>query len=286
MSSTGKLAAFAELTKPRITVLLVLVAAASFVLASTGFPDWLRLAQLVIGIWMLAAGLFALNQYLERDLDTRMRRTRDRPLPSGRLRPSAALWFGVTFSALAIGGLSLRLGWLTGVFSLFTLANYLFVYTPLKLRTFHHTTVGAFSGATPPLLGWVAASGRLELNAWVLFAILFLWQFPHFLAIGMLYAEDYRSAGVRVLPALDLPKARRLLRGSQVALVGTSLLPAATGLVRLPYLAAAALLGIAYLLFGLRADGGPKSARRLLTASVLYLPLLFGLLLFWRTAGG
>jgi protoheme IX farnesyltransferase len=278
------LRAYLELTKPRITALLLLIAAVSFLLARPGAPDWRGLLALIGGLWLLAAGLFALNHYLERDLDARMPRTRDRPLPSGRLPPSRALGFGLALSVLALAVVTLRFGWLTGALASFTLASYLFVYTPLKLRTPYHAALGAISGATPPLLGWAAAAGGLTLDAGLLAAMLFFWQFAHFLAIGARFAEEYRAAGVRILPAERAGHTRILLVGSQALLVLASGAAVPAGLARPVFLAAAAPLGGLYLAVGAWAArrGLPRDYRRLSTASVVYLPALFLLLLALR----
>jgi protoheme IX farnesyltransferase len=278
-----RLKAYGELTKPRISLLLLLVALASYRLGAGEAADGWRLLWLAAGIWLLAAGLFALNQYMERGVDARMRRTRRRPLPSGRLAPVQALGFGLAMVLLSLLALGFRFGWLAVALALFTLVSYLFVYTPLKPRTPHHTTLGALSGAMPTLLGWAAATGGLSLDAWVLFAILFFWQFPHFLAIETMFQEDYRQAGIRVLPVVD-PQGRRtgrLILAAQLLLSGVSAAPALTGLVHPLYLAAAALLDGAFLFFGIRLlrRRTREQARRLLLASVAYLPLLFGFLL-------
>ncbi len=276
------LKAYGELTKPRISLLLVVVALCSYLLGSGGEADGRRLAELAAGTWLLAAGLFALNQLLERELDARMRRTRHRPLPSGRLAPVQALRFGLgaVLSSLLLFGC--RFGWLPAALALFTLVSYLFVYIPLKPLTPHHTTLGALSGAMPTFLGWSAATGGLSLDAWALFAILFFWQFPHFLAIGVLHREDYRQAGIRVVPVVDPDGTRtaRLILAALLLLTAASAAPALTGLVHPLYLLPAAALDGAFLFFGVRLlrRRTRGRARRLLLASVVYLPLLFGFL--------
>ncbi|MGA2641584.1 MAG: heme o synthase, partial [Spirochaetia bacterium] len=190
-----------QLIKPRITLLILIVAMGSFYLADRGgSPDWKRFAIMSIATGLLASGIFALNAYLERETDLLMRRTASRPLPGKRLLPRQALAFGVIVTACGLFLLSARLGWIAGVVGLFTFVSYVLVYTPLKRRTALHTAVGALSGATPPLIGWAAARGSLEPGAWILSGILFLWQFPHFLAIESMYRDDYERAGIRVLP--------------------------------------------------------------------------------------
>lgn len=291
--------AFLELTKPRLSLLILLVGLAGFALGSRlNQPSWqLRerpagqflMLWTAFGIWLLAGGIFALNQYLERDLDAKMRRTAGRPLPSGRLTPRQALWFGLALSALAM----LELTWLVnptaGGLALVTWGSYLFAYTPLKTKSPLCTVVGAFPGAMPPLLGWAAARGQLSIEAWLLFAILFLWQFPHFLAIGWLYREDYMRAGVRMLPVIepDGCQTGRQIVVCLAALLPVSLLPAPIGMSGAIYLAGAAALSLAFLYLGIRLvrQKSKWHARQLLLGSVLYLPLLFGLMVLNSPVG-
>ncbi len=275
---------YADLTKPRISLLLLAVALGSFLLGSDGTVDPGRMLWLTAGIWLLAAGLFALNQYMEQNLDARMRRTRTRPLPAGDLEPAQALRFGLGAALLSFSVFGLRFGWLLLGLAVFTLVSYLFVYTPLKPRTSHHTTLGALSGAMPTLLGWAAATGDLaSTDAWVLFAILFFWQFPHFLAIETVHLEDYRQAGVQVLPVADPEGGRtgRLVLSSLFLLSAATVAPVLTGLVLPFYLMPAAFLDAAFLYAGIRMvrDRTRRQARLLLLASVAYLPLLFAFLL-------
>jgi protoheme IX farnesyltransferase len=215
-----------------------------------------------------------------------MRRTADRPLPSGRLFPIEALWFGVLITAGAEVYLAVLVNTLTSLLGLTVIAGYLFVYTPLKTRTSLSTALGAFPGAMPPLMGWTAARGEIDIAAWVLFAILFLWQFPHFLAIAWMYREDYGRAGIRMLPVVE-PDGR--VTGQQIILyalmlVPVSLLPAVLGISGKVYLFAALVLGILFLAFSIRAalSKSNQHARQLLLASVLYLPLLFGVMVLNR----
>jgi len=274
-----KLRAWLELVKPRITVMILLVAIAGFWLASDAPPDWSRMLAPAAGIAMLAAGIFAINQYLERDLDALMRRTETRPLPAGKLTPDQALWFGVAASVLAVLSLSLLVNFLSGLLALITAGSYLFLYTPLKRRTPHCTLIGAFPGAMPPLIGWAAARGRLSVEAWVLFGILFLWQFPHFHSIAWLYREDYGRARIRMWPVIE---AGGRVTAWQIAafssmLLPVSLLPAYLQLSGRAYLWAALILGVMFLYFSIRTALAMSRtrARQLLLASVLYLPLLF-----------
>jgi protoheme IX farnesyltransferase len=240
----------------------------------------------MIGIALLSSGIGTLNQFMERDLDGLMRRTADRPLPSRRLFPFEALWFGLTLTVLAEGYLALFVNVLTALLGLTVIAGYLFVYTPLKTRTTLSTALGAFPGAMPPLMGWTAARGEIDMAAWVLFAILFLWQFPHFLAIAWMYREDYGRAGIRMLPVVE-PDGR--VTGQQIIayalmLVPVSLLPAILGISGRTYLFVALFLSLLFLASSIRAalSKSNQHARQLLLASVLYLPLLFGVMVLNR----
>ncbi|MDQ3666267.1 MAG: heme o synthase [Acidobacteriota bacterium] len=274
-----RVAAYTELTKPRITFLIVLTAAAGFALATRGRIDYLRLISAMIGIGLLSSGIATLNQYLERDLDALMRRTADRPLPSGKLLPWEALVFGAGLTVLAEVYLAVLVNPLTALLGLTVIAGYLFAYTPLKTKTSLSTLVGAFPGAVPPLIGWTAARGELSLEAWVLFAILFLWQFPHFLAIAWMYREDYARAGILMLPVVERDGR---ITGQQIVvytlmLLPVSLLPTALGVSGKVYFFGAIILGLVFLYSSVRAafSQSRQEARRLLLASVLYLPLLF-----------
>jgi protoheme IX farnesyltransferase len=277
-----KISAYVELTKPRITLLVVLTAAAGFCLGSAEGVDYVRLLNMCAGIALLSSGIATLNQYIERDLDRLMRRTESRPLPSGKLAAGRAMWFGVALSATATAYLAVSINALSAALGLVTLASYLFLYTPLKTRTTLSTVLGAFPGAMPPFIGWVAARGGAGLEAWILFAILFLWQFPHFLAIAWMYREDYARAGVKMLPVVE-PEGR--VTGQQIIsytlmLLPVSLLPFFVSLAGSAYLAGAVVLGLIFLYFSVRAAlvRTVSQARRLLLASVLYLPALFALM--------
>ena len=279
-----KLAAFVELTKPRITLLIVLTSAAGFCLGSKGQTDYLALSNALVGIALLSSGIAALNQYMERELDARMRRTLSRPLPMARLAPAQALAFGVALTLLAEAYLAVFSNLLTAAFGVSVIVGYLFCYTPLKTRSSVSTIVGAFPGAMPPLMGWTAATGHAGLEAWALFAILFAWQFPHFLAIAWMYREDYARAGVLMLPVVE-PDGR--LTAQQIViwtllLVPVSLFPVALGTTGQVYFYGAFLLGLLFLGASLHAafSNSRRGARRLLLASVLYLPVLFGLMVF------
>ena len=286
LGARDRVAAYLELTKPRITFLIVLTSAAGFCLASRARVDYLALLSAMAGIALLSSGIATLNQYMERDLDGLMRRTADRPLPSGRLLPWEALWFGVGLTALAEVYLAVLVNPLTALLGLTVIAAYLFGYTPLKTRTSLSTLVGAFPGAVPPLIGWTAARADISVEAWVLFAILFLWQFPHFLAIAWMYREDYSRAGILMLPVVE-PEGR--VTAQQIVLytlmlLPVSLLPTVLGISGKFYLCGAIVLGLLFLYSSVRAafSKSRQQARRLLLASVLYLPLLFILMVLNR----
>ena len=279
LSFRERVAAYAELTKPRITFLIVLTSAAGFALGSPGPVNYVAMLSALFGIALLSSGIATLNQYAERDLDCLMRRTANRPLPAGKLAPWEALAFGAGTTILAEAYLLVFVNPLSALLGLTVIAGYLFAYTPLKTRTSLSTLVGAFPGAVPPLIGWTAARGSISLEGWVLFAILFLWQFPHFLAIAWMYREDYSRAGILMLPVVE-PNGR--VTAQQIVvytlmLVPVSLLPVALGMAGTIYLYGALVLGLLFLYSSLRAafSMSRQGARRLLLASVLYLPLLF-----------
>jgi protoheme IX farnesyltransferase len=246
----------------------------------------LSLLHTIIGTALIASGTAALNQWFERDADRKMRRTAGRPLPLGRLTPRSALAFGAALSVAGFLELWLGGNLLSGSIGAFTLAMYLFLYTPLKQRTWWSTTVGAIPGAMPPMIGYAAAAGTLTVEAWILAAILFLWQFPHFYAIAWMYKEDYAQAGIRMLPVVE-PDCRSTARQMVlygIALIPVSLLPVAFGMSGNIYLAGALVLGLWFLYSGVRVatERSVSRARGVLMASVLYLPLIYGLMLFDR----
>ena len=275
-------AAYVELTKPRITFLIVLTSAAGFCLGSASGINYLLLFNSLLAIALLSSGIAALNQYMERDLDRLMRRTATRPLPTGRLSSRQALAFGLALTVVAEIYLALLVNPLSALLGVFVAVGYLLCYTPLKTRSSLSTFVGAFPGAVPPLIGWTAARNSLDLEGWVLFAILFLWQFPHFLAIAWMYREDYAKAGVRMLPVVE-PEGR--MTGQQIVLwtlllVPVSLFPTALGLSGKIYFVGALVLGLIYLASSVMAafSSTRQNARRLLLTSVLYLPILLALM--------
>jgi heme o synthase len=282
----GKLASYLELTKPRITILVTATAAAGFCLGSIGGIDYFRFFHTALGIALLSSGMATLNQYIERDLDRLMRRTEMRPLPSGKLQPRQALRFGIALSVIATVYLAVFVNPLSAGLGALTFVAYLFAYTLLKTRTTLSTVVGAFPGAMPPFIGWVAANGQITIEAWILFAILFLWQFPHFLAIAWMYREDYARAGIMMLPVVE-PDGR--ITGQQiiaytVLLVPVSLMPTLVHLAGAVYFYGALALGLWFLYYSVRAARNRTTwqARKLLLASVLYLPVLFALMVLNR----
>jgi heme o synthase len=228
---------------------------------------------------LMASGTAALNQWYERDADRHMRRTQMRPLPSGRLQAPQVLWFGIGLAVLGSLELGFGANWLTAGLTLATLAMYLFAYTPLKQKTWWSTTIGAFPGAMPPLIGFAGAADKLTPEALVLGAILFLWQFPHFYAIAWMYREDYSRAGIRMLPVVEpdgTSTARQIVLYS-LLLIPISLLPKWMGMTGSIYLIGALVLGLCFLYSGVRVslDRSKLRARRVLLTSVVYLPVLY-----------
>ena len=284
--STAWLSALADywvLTKPEVNFLVVMSTLVGFYLGARGPLDWMRLIHTLLGTLLVASGTATLNQLIERDADALMRRTANRPLPAGRLSPVESLAFGLLLSVA--GGLYLWLAVnpLASVLALATLVSYLLIYTPLKKKTPWCTFVGAFPGAMPPLIGWAAVSGSLSRDAWVLYAILFLWQFPHFLAIAWMYREDYARASFLMLPEGDTEGrvTGRQIVAYALALLPVSLIPVWTGQLGVLYLAGAVVLGLMYLYAGARLASSRTNvlARRLLLASIVYLPLVFALMM-------
>ena len=277
------------LTKPEVNFLIVITTSAGFYLGHAGhwrnFPFLLSI-NAVLGTLLVASGTGTLNQYIERRFDAQMRRTARRPLAADRLKPSAVLWFGTALSAVGSIYLAVAVNLLSSALVIATLLSYLFVYTPLKRKTPLCTLVGAFPGAMPPLIGWAAASGKVSFEAWTLYAVLFLWQFPHFMAIAWMYREDYDRAGYLVLP--HDPRARAGFVNWQTllplsALVPLSLLPALAGASR-SFSIGALLLSLGFLYYGAQfaVNKSGSAARRLLAASIIYLPLLFVLIVLSR----
>lgn len=273
---------FLELTKPRVVLMVLITTSVGFYLGSWGALEYVRLLSTLIGAALAAGGTIALNQFLEREVDALMKRTRHRPLPEGRLEPTEALVFGAAITAGGLVYLTLVVNLLSGLITAIIVGSYLLVYTPLKQKTSLCTVVGALPGALPPVIGWAAARGEIGLEAWVLFAILYLWQLPHSLAIAMLYRDDYARAGFRLLPVVD-PDGRST--GCQVvsnclALLAVSLVPTLIGLAGLVYFIAALTLGVVFLWYGidLAVSRSAAGARRLLLVSLVYLPVLLVLM--------
>ncbi|MBW3660517.1 MAG: heme o synthase [Gemmatimonadetes bacterium] len=277
-----------ELTKPRIAGLVTLTAAVGFLLGSPADVDLLRLAAAALGTALAAGGAGALNQAVERDVDGRMRRTKDRPIPSGRIDANAGLAYGLALSALGLVTLWFGSNPRTAILAMVTTLLYVGVYTPLKRTTALNTLVGAVPGALPPVMGWTAATGGLDWGAAALFFILFLWQLPHFLSIAWMYREDYARAGLKMLPALDPDGSAtgRIAALYGLALVPVSLAPWALGLAGASYFVGAFALGVTFFGFALALAMKRERAcaRRLLLASVVYLPVLLALLVVDRVA--
>ena len=277
--SRERIAAFVELTKPRIAILLVLTSAAGFYLATPDKMDWVLFANSMISITLLAFGVATLNQYWERDLDKLMTRTSTRPLPTSKVSPTEALIFGIVQCAVAEIYLFLVVNPLTAFLGLLVIVGYVLVYTPLKTRTSVSTAIGAIPGALPPLMGWTAAANDITLAAWALFAMQFLWQFPHFMAIAWMYREEYKKAGILMLPVVE-PSGRltaRQIVQFTIMLVPVSLAPFFFGVSGLVFLVGASILGVLFLVVSIQAARSKTNemAKRLLLASVIYLPLLF-----------
>ena len=273
---------FLALTKPRVVLMVLVTTAVGFHVGSLGAPDPIAFLHTLLATALSAGGVLALNQFLERDTDALMARTRSRPLPGGRILPADALVFG---AALALAGLAYFLSAVNGLSALVTAVTagtYLFAYTPLKRRSPLCMVVGAIPGALPPVTGWVAARGEFGFGAWVLFGIMFLWQLPHTLAIASVYRTDYACAGLRVLPVVDPTggSTGRQAAVSCVALLAMGLLPALVGMTGSLYFLGALLLGTGLLVCGIAFAlfDTPAAARRLMFATLVYLPALFVLM--------
>lgn len=275
--------AFVALTKPRIALMVLITVAIGYALGARGSVSAGTMALTVVGTGLVAAGASVGNQVVERDRDARMRRTRNRPLPTGLVGVGEASAFGIALSGLGLAILALEVNPLSALIAGLTIVLYVAVYTPLKPLTTLNTAIGAIPGALPPMIGWAAATGGVGIEAWTLFLILFLWQFPHFLAIAWIYREDYARGGLKMLPNVDPDGS---MTGRQAIwyatiLVPVALVPSMIGLGGRFYFAGALLLGGYYLYHAARFWRGvdDRSARKLLRASVLYLPLILLLLL-------
>jgi protoheme IX farnesyltransferase len=268
---------YLELSKSRIVLMVLITTAAGFLFA--GSRDFILLLNTLIGTALVAAGTNALNQYVEREYDARMRRTRLRPLPDARIAPRTALLFAWTISAIGTIYLALAVNWLTALLGAFTLTSYIFIYTPLKRASSLCTIIGAVPGAAPALMGWTAATGAFGIGGWIAFAIVFLWQLPHFMAISWMYREDYERAGFVMLAVRDAEgkaTARQAILYS-VALLALSALPQAFGQARLAAIAAAAVLVVMSIAFLLNRSN--RTARRLFMTSNIYLLVAMVLLI-------
>ena len=283
---------YIELTKPRITWLILMSTGIGYFFGLPAAANWmdflkgihlLSLLHTIIGTGLIASGTAALNQWYERDADRHMRRTSGRPLPSGRLIANRALAFGAALSVAGFVELWLGVNLLSAAIGLFTLASYLFLYTPMKQRTWWSTTVGAIPGAMPPVIGYAAAAGTLDPHSWVLFAILFLWQFPHFYAIAWMFKQDYAKGGFKMLPVV-YPDGKSTFRQSMAAcilLIPVSLWPTFVGMSGWFYFCGATAIGVWFLVACARwrATGSVLDARKVLLVSVTYLPLLLLLMI-------
>ncbi len=273
---------FVSLTKPRVVLMVLVTTFVGFYLGSRTTPDYTALLQTLIGTALAAAGTLALNQFLEREVDAQMERTRLRPLPDGRLQPTEALAFGAAITAAGLLYLAISVNTLSGLVAGTIVVSYLFLYTPLKRKTALCSVVGAIPGALPPVIGWTAARGKVGLEAWVLFAIMFLWQLPHTLAIARLYRDDYARAGIRLLPVIDRDgrSTGRQIVSNCLALLAVGLLPTLIGFAGSVYFLGALGLGIGLLGCGvaLARSRSTADARRLVFASLVYLPTLLVLM--------
>jgi protoheme IX farnesyltransferase len=278
VAEKGWMAVYADLTKARLTFLVVLTTLVGFYLGSPSPVNYLLMIHAVLGTAMVASGAAALNQLLEREHDAKMRRTKNRPLPSGRLQPTTVMVFGGVCACAGLLYLALAVNLTTSVIGAISLLSYLFIYTPLKRMTWLNTAIGAVPGALPPLMGWTAARGELSREGWALFAILAFWQLPHFLAIAWMYREEYEKAGFKMLPGIDPQGVRtgRQAVSHTLGLLPVSLCPFLFHVTGPIYLVGALVLGLVFLWYAIqfaRYMTIPR-ARKLFFVSILYLPLL------------
>jgi protoheme IX farnesyltransferase len=282
---TARLRDYYTLTKPEVNLLILMTTSAGYYLASRGPFRILGLINTLVGTLLVASGTATLNQWMERGWDGQMRRTANRPLPSGRISAREAFLFGILLSVAGGLYLAITVNLLSAFLAVSTLLSYLLIYTPLKRKTPLCTLLGAFPGAMPTLIGWAGASADIDRHAWYLFSILFLWQFPHFLAIALMYRDDYARAGYKMLPDFDLDSrfTRAEIAGFTVILVLTTMLPLVDR-AGLWYWAGMCLSGafLFYHVGKLTASGSKVLASRVLHASVLYLPVVLGIMVFWK----
>src|SRR5438445_598090 len=274
---------YSDLFKARLTFLVLLTTLVGFYVGFRGSVDYLLMLHTLLGTALVASGASALNQLLEREYDAKMRRTQSRPLPSGHLQPRTVLWVGCVTAAAGLVYLAGAVNRLTSLLGTCSLLSYLFIYTPLKRRTWLNTAVGAVPGALPPLMGWTAARGELSTEGWALFAILAFWQLPHFLAIAWVYRDEYARAGFKMLPIID-PEGQRTGRQAvshTLGLLPVSLCPFLFHLAGPIYLAGALVLGVAFIWFAIQfsRELTVSRARQLFYASILYLPLLLAIMI-------
>ena len=279
---------YVTLAKPRLNVLVVATTLAGYYMASPRGAGWMLLLHTLVGTALVASGASAFNQLLEIEADGLMRRTRARPLPSGRLDPARARVFALVLSVAGLAELAAFVNWLAAAVALATLLTYTVFYTPLKKRTSLATVVGGVPGALPPMIGWAAVRNDLSIEAWILFGIVFLWQMPHFLAIAWMYREDYKRAGFPLLPIVE-PDGASTGRQAVVyaaALVPLSLAPTAAGMAGIAYLVGAAVMSAGFFALAVRFawHRATPDARRLFFGSIVYLPLLWILMVVNRVA--
>ncbi len=279
-------AKYLVMTKPRAMVVVLVTTAAGFFLAKTGAVEWMRLFHLLMGAGLSGGGSIVLNQFLERGHDSLMERTRNRPLPSGQVTPTYALIYGILLSVVGVGWLAVGVNGLTAILGGLCVLSYVLVYTPMKRLTPWNTAVGAIPGAIPPMMGWTAVTANIDLEAWVLFTILFVWQYPHFLALGWIYRKDYAQAGYRMLSSVD-PDGERTARQvliNSCLLTLVTLLPARLGWAGVTYGVVAPLLGLGLLGLGVffyrRRD--EMVARLLLRGTIVHITILMFLLVVDR----
>ena len=281
-SRSGFVRDLVELVKARLTLLVLLTTAVGFYLGAEGPVSWAALLHTVLGTAAAAAGAAALNQWWERKLDALMDRTRSRPVPAGRMRPTEALIIGAALSMFGVTYLAIVCNALSAALAAITIIIYVFAYTPLKLVSTFNTALGAVPGALPPMIGWAAARGTLNAGAWMLFAILFFWQLPHFFAIAWMYRDDYARAGFQMISSDDQSGERSASQSVFfcMLLFVVAGLPAFLGIATVFYLLAELILGALFIAVAMRflKTRTRSDARRLFIASILYLPLLLGAL--------
>ena len=284
LAQPAKLGAYIALTKPDVSLLVLMTTGAGFYMGARGPMPWLHMLHVIFGTMMIAAGTAALNHYIERESDRFMRRTASRPLPTGQLAPAEALRFGLGLALAGAVDLYYSAGSIACLLGVFTSLSYLLAYTPLKKRTVWATFIGAIPGAIPPMIGWTAATGKLGTGAWLLFAILFLWQFPHFHAISWMYREDYARAGILMLPVVDKDGTRtfRQIVLYAASLVAVSLLPAIMGFAGMLYFFGALVTctGLVQVCLWAASAKTNTRAKWLMHATVLHIPILLGLMMY------